>query len=423
MSELGLPARSEPPAGGTGTPMTGPRDYTPNPEVVERVAEACWQEAGNVLLPWSAQDEETVKGYWRDVARAAMSALAAGAAPPRREPPPEPITNLGEVGMKLVVEPSGEPPSEPSPDAIETAFRHLHPAITGSASSEYYEREMVVVRGMLRAAYAVDFPSGESPSREPMVNRVSALLAHNEVYPRSTENRIALAMDIVDAVLSGESPRDGRPSELALFFREEEHAWGLKGDYENWPTERAAIELIRHLRAEIAAWAEQSSAGDGRTFTMKEPLPEWGPAECEARKALNCVRYELAPDIAQDVIDRVLTAFAELRDGRTRTPTDGLLAQKDAAYRERDMCVALIAKLAAAQGYRVGMARHEGEWEDDWRWIVYIDLPTGQVSWHIHDSEREWFDFQVYPGTWDGHTTDQKYERMAALRAGAAPPE
>jgi hypothetical protein len=46
---------------------------------------------------------------------------------------------------------------------------------------------------------------------------------------------------------------------------------------------------------------------------MKEPLPEWGPAEREARLALNCMRLELEPSIAQDIIDRVLAAFAELR--------------------------------------------------------------------------------------------------------------
>lgn len=103
----------------------------------------------------------------------------------------------------------------------------------------------------------------------------------------------------------------------------------------------------------------------------------------------------------------------------TGKETVRLRRQKDGAYRERDMCVALMARLAASLGYRVGMGRHEGEWEDDWRWVVYVDLPTGQVSWHIHDSERDWFDFPAYPGAWDGHTTEQKYERV--LASAAAP--
>jgi hypothetical protein len=46
---------------------------------------------------------------------------------------------------------------------------------------------------------------------------------------------------------------------------------------------------------------------------MKEPLPEWGPAERNARLALNCLRYEVAPAVANDLIGAVLAAFAELR--------------------------------------------------------------------------------------------------------------
>jgi hypothetical protein len=40
-------------------------------------------------------------------------------------------------------------------------------------------------------------------------------------------------------------------SELAQFFCDEEVKWGQKGDYEGWSTERAAIELIRYLRAAL----------------------------------------------------------------------------------------------------------------------------------------------------------------------------
>src|SRR6266851_4890124 len=61
---------------------------------------------------------------------------------------------------------------------------------------------------------------------------------------------------------------------------------------------------------------------------------------------------------------------------------------RNKAYAERNMCVALIARLSEMLGYKVGMKRHEGEdWEDDWRHVIFIDLPNGQLSWHIHDSE------------------------------------
>lgn len=85
---------------------------------------------------------------------------------------------------------------------------------------------------------------------------------------------------------------------------------------------------------------------------------------------------------------------------------------KNNAYKERDMLVAALSKL-----YPAWIGYHEGEdWEDDWRTIIYIKLPSGQVSWHIHDSEKPLFD-HLDPGIeeWDGHTTEEKYERLAQL--------
>jgi hypothetical protein len=93
-----------------------------------------------------------------------------------------------------------------------------------------------------------------------------------------------------------------------------------------------------------------------------------------------------------------------------------LRAAKDAAYRERDHLVCALSKVFPSY-----LARHpesDTSWENDWRWIVFVELPAGQASWHIHDSERAWFDHLEVraDGKWDGHTTEQKYERLAALR-------
>lgn len=92
-----------------------------------------------------------------------------------------------------------------------------------------------------------------------------------------------------------------------------------------------------------------------------------------------------------------------------------LEAQKDGAYAERNNLVAALARL-----FPSSLERHPEEdesWEDDWRWIVFIDLPTGQATWHIHDSELEKFStIPRFAGrTWDGHTTEQKYERLAKV--------
>jgi hypothetical protein len=112
-----------------------------------------------------------------------------------------------------------------------------------------------------------------------------------------------------------------------------------------------------------------------------------------------------------------------------------LTAAKNGAYAERNLCVALIARMAgdllASEGdFDAWLAEHDPAdtaWERDWLNIVFVVIPTGQLSWHIHDSELPLFDFlprrrdsapEGFP-KWDGHTTEQKYERIrAALKAG-----
>lgn len=96
-----------------------------------------------------------------------------------------------------------------------------------------------------------------------------------------------------------------------------------------------------------------------------------------------------------------------------------LKKQKDLAYSERNKLVALLSKLFPAS-----LERHPDEdkdWEDDWRWIVFIQLPTGQVSWHIHDSELPLFDhLPANQGVkWDGHDNNLKWIRASLVPAGA----
>jgi len=93
-----------------------------------------------------------------------------------------------------------------------------------------------------------------------------------------------------------------------------------------------------------------------------------------------------------------------------------VIVQKDGAYLERNKCVAFMARTALELGYRTGTARTAIEgWSPDWHGCVYIDLPTGQVSWHYHDSQAWLFDkLPPYEGTWDGHDTPEKYRRVLA---------
>lgn len=97
---------------------------------------------------------------------------------------------------------------------------------------------------------------------------------------------------------------------------------------------------------------------------------------------------------------------------------DLLTKQKGGAYAERDRLVAALSKC-----FRSSLERHpdsDKEWDNDWRWIVLVNLPTGQATWHIHDSELGWFDhLPRFVSAWDGHTTAEKYVRLSALRSQA----
>lgn len=57
--------------------------------------------------------------------------------------------------------------------------------------------------------------------------------------------------------------------------------------------------------------------------------------------------------------------------------------------------VALAHQLGYAAGFRIDPS--EPEWP-----VAYIELPTGQVSWHMPQ----------HPIAWDGHDTAEKYRRV-----------
>lgn len=98
-------------------------------------------------------------------------------------------------------------------------------------------------------------------------------------------------------------------------------------------------------------------------------------------------------------------------------------AEKDAAYAERNQVVALLARMGPGLSTcSAWVAEHRDEpgqdWDPEWRTVVFIGLPTGQASWHVHDSVKHLLR-GVPPGenNWDGHTTEEKYRRVNAAYA------
>lgn len=71
-------------------------------------------------------------------------------------------------------------------------------------------------------------------------------------------------------------------------------------------------------------------------------------------------------------------------------------------YAARNQFLVQAAGFASVAGYSAGYAIDPAA--PDWP-VLLIDLPTGQVSWHL----------PAYPGTYDGHTTAEKYARVKAF--------
>lgn len=97
-----------------------------------------------------------------------------------------------------------------------------------------------------------------------------------------------------------------------------------------------------------------------------------------------------------------------------------LKEQKDGAYKERNLLVAALSKIFPA--YLALHPEEDQEWGDDWRNIVFVEIPVGkekttQISWHIHDSEIGYFKhLPKGKNEWDGHDTEEKYKRLRRIK-------
>jgi hypothetical protein len=106
------------------------------------------------------------------------------------------------------------------------------------------------------------------------------------------------------------------------------------------------------------------------------------------------------------------TALSELHVGKP------LVAPLDAAYAERNKLVAALIRIT---GWPACMAP---DFDAPGYTVVYVESPAGQLSWHVSDEEIDQFlalglPWRPWaPGVWDGHTTEEKYERLARLKGG-----
>jgi hypothetical protein len=74
-------------------------------------------------------------------------------------------------------------------------------------------------------------------------------------------------------------------------------------------------------------------------------------------------------------------------------------AESENDYERRNHFVLLALAEALREGYEAGIKidLKEVKWP-----VVFIDLPTGQVTWHILEYQKHW----------DGHDTGEKWRRV-----------
>lgn len=96
---------------------------------------------------------------------------------------------------------------------------------------------------------------------------------------------------------------------------------------------------------------------------------------------------------------RTLAAIAALDPSRTRHtgPDTPEIAER---YQRRNRLVFSALAQATACGLPAGVGLDPAD--PDHPVVVFIELPCGQVSWHL--PAHQW--------CWDGHSTTQKYQRI-----------
>lgn len=81
----------------------------------------------------------------------------------------------------------------------------------------------------------------------------------------------------------------------------------------------------------------------------------------------------------------------------------GEIEASDTDYEKRYGLVLEAMYFAYLAGFQVGIG-----FDGDTEWpVVYIELPDGQVSWHM----------PAHTVQWDGHSTAEKYSRIAEFRS------
>jgi hypothetical protein len=118
-------------------------------------------------------------------------------------------------------------------------------------------------------------------------------------------------------------------------------------------------------------------------------------------------------DIANDLLAKT-KEFFQRRLETLRNRLNKTEQERDGLYTERAHLIALLA--AWTNDAVIAPAADADGWQ-----TVYLNLDGVQASWHIARHDADLFEYVEHVTSddpraqWDGHTTEQKYRRIAAL--------
>lgn len=91
-----------------------------------------------------------------------------------------------------------------------------------------------------------------------------------------------------------------------------------------------------------------------------------------------------------------------------------LKAKLDQTYDQRNLLAIALAQLVPGSGW--GRDNNES-WSDDWRTVVYLHLPRGQVTFHMHPRQSALAigNLPQYEGAWDKTWWDEHQPALTGL--------
>lgn len=233
---------------------------------------------------------------------------------------------------------------------------------------------------------------------------------------------------VEDSPLSGEpvdvpaypkSPILSDESTFAVMSMELPADHWLYAQHDNVPPMGLRMGTDHPQRAVMRDHLVQATQYAIRAATMNGSLTDFDPDALVQNLVVGLLGYNTPNGLGSESWQNPPNIPATVPD-RTKEPDyktmyEAEVAARNGAYTERNHVVA-----ALARAFPSGIRQTEIEgWDPEWNGCVFIDLPTGQISYHYHSSEAHLFsDLPAYNEEWDGHDKSVVHARLASLGFG-----